>query len=584
MSNSLSGSVQDSLSTSVDVYSTNTFSPTNNVDATVQVASVDIASASVVIENVPITVEQVQVQTLNLTDITANSLHVGNLLVSDTLWFQALEVDGPTTLRANVTCANIASNSTVSALVVSAPSVLATSVTTEGLTSDAATVAGSLVCGTVSTTDVACTGTVTAGIIDALTCGGDEIIGITLGLTGTATVAAVVASGGISSSSLTTGAVTCSSLTGPTTLSLSGSLSSGSLSTGTVTASGALSAASGTFSGALSCSSLTGSISTAAQTGIRQIGSLQANLILNDWAVLMRSDGNHGLRVSATGATLPTFASTNLNGPILWGNDKVGLGSRNLAVEKIALTTDNQNNTRLYGNLTCDSWIFQSAGNAVLKDLHCDSLRTSGSLTAASLTTSGSVTAASIVGPCATAAQPNITSLGTLSALTVSGTSSLGSITRTAYASGEVIKTAILGYGTGLTQTASSVSNSATECYTFSFTRLRTDSRVYVQVNFRYRIANYGADSFYARLSCATLLPYTTICGETRAYFENSGGGGGRGNSLSPLTGWLASSKTSSATLAFSVTMGRDTADDNITLSLNTNEYDYSVFIQEIMP
>jgi len=78
------------------------------------------------------------------------------------------------------------------------------------------------------------------------------------------------------------------------------------------------------------------------------IGNFAGSTYLNDNAIYLRNDTNHGLRFAGTGEE---FATVNVNGPALFGCDGGVLGTA-CGGEKIALHWDGSGNVTVTGDLT----------------------------------------------------------------------------------------------------------------------------------------------------------------------------------------------------------------------------------------
>jgi hypothetical protein len=61
---------------------------------------------------------------------------------------------------------------------------------------------------------------------------------------------------------------------------------------------------------------------------LRRIGIRHAPIVLNDSPIILRSDNYHGLRYASSSDGTSTFASTSLDGPVLYGYGGVALGTK----------------------------------------------------------------------------------------------------------------------------------------------------------------------------------------------------------------------------------------------------------------
>ncbi|GMF54690.1 unnamed protein product [Phytophthora fragariaefolia] len=213
--------------------------------------------------------------------------------------------------------------------------------------------------------------------------------------------------------------------------------------------------------GSLSATSLTGTLQTAAQPNIRSVGTLTA---------LALSGGISGVSTFSASGTInlsgivncnnSTYASSPLSGSLVVSG---GIGiQKNLAIGGIASSSSQwallgiqyqsrattYTDTSTAGGATVASsnapaqgtnttitnsyslWV--SAGKVLLGDTSVSSSTTTGALVVSGgVGVGGQLSATSLSGTIQTAAQPNITSIGTLSSLTVSGDLSASTLTGT---------------------------------------------------------------------------------------------------------------------------------------------------------
>jgi hypothetical protein len=169
--------------------------------------------------------------------------------------------------------------------------------------------------------------------------------------------------------------------------------------------------------GTIGASLLTGTLTTAAQPNITSVGSL-TSLIVSGTSNL----GPVG-NVTITGGTTGYYLQTNGSGVLTWAAIPVGSGISN-GTSNVNIPTVNGNvNLTAGGNTTL---VVTATGANI-----AGTLNVTGNATVGNLTTSGgsggSISGANLIsanfltGTLTTAAQPNITSVGSLTSLTVTG-------------------------------------------------------------------------------------------------------------------------------------------------------------------
>jgi Chaperone of endosialidase len=183
----------------------------------------------------------------------------------------------------------------------------------------------------------------------------------------------------------------------------------------------------GTISGisSLSATTLTGSLSTGAQTGITSVGTLSALTVSGTLTLSSITDSTS----STTGAVQIAGGvgiAKNLNvGGTISGTLASGAQTGITSVGTLSSLT-------VSGNVTVGSSTFSEAELAVLDGVVAGTAANSKALvlnSSGAISGIGSLSATTLTGTLSTAAQTGITSVGTLSALTVSGTLTLSSVT-----------------------------------------------------------------------------------------------------------------------------------------------------------
>lgn len=179
--------------------------------------------------------------------------------------------------------------------------------------------------------------------------------------------------------------------------------------------------------GSITGNTIAGTISTAVQPNITQVGSLSTLVVVGETNI----DSNT-LRVSSAlnrvGIVNPTpTEALDVNGNILASGSITGAtiaGTISTASQPNITSTGTLTSLTVTGNTNIDSNTLKvdSTTNrvGVVNSTPTEALDVTGNIKA-----SGSITGATLAGTISTAAQPNITSTGTLTSLTVSGNTTL---------------------------------------------------------------------------------------------------------------------------------------------------------------
>lgn len=229
------------------------------------------------------------------------------------------------------------------------------------------------------------------------------------------------------------------------TSNISGSLLTGTLTTaaqpnitsvGTLTSltvSGNISA--GNVSGTL----LTGTLVTAAQPNVTSVGTL-TNLNVSGNITASNITANTGVftgngsglsQLNASNISSGTLAQARLaNSALTLGNTIIILGTTTTTVTGLSSLTSTNFIGTLTGSATTSGTVTTAAQPNITSVGTLVSLIVTGAINSGSLST-GPITGTTIAGTLTTAAQPNVTSVGTLTGLTVSGNISTGNITAT---------------------------------------------------------------------------------------------------------------------------------------------------------
>jgi hypothetical protein len=278
-------------------------------------------------------------------------------------------------------------------------------------------------------------------------------IGANIGVfTGNVTAANIYANSGTIGASLLTGTLTTAAQPNITSV---GTLSSLSV-TANVTA-GNVYANSGTIGASL----LTGTLTTAAQPNITSVGTLSSLVVGNSTAnVTITVGGANGTLTSTGNITAPYFIGNvqgNISGNIVVPGTNTSIlfnNSGNAGASSDFTFDDTTNIVTLNGNIVTNN---ANLGNAATANYFIGNFWG----TANTATTAGTVT---------TAAQPNITSVGTLTGLTSTGTVNLtgasnvslgpvGNVRITGGTSGQYLQTDGTGTLSWATLSSSSISN-----------------------------------------------------------------------------------------------------------------------------
>jgi hypothetical protein len=310
---------------------------------------------------------------------------------------------------------NITSIGTLTSLIVSG------NITSGNVYANSGTIGASLLTGTLTTSaqpNITSTGTLTS-----------------LSVTGNVTSGNVYANSGTIGANLLTGTLTTNAQPNITsTGTLTNLVVTGNVTSGNVYAN----------SGTIGASLLNGVLTTSAQPNITSVGTLTS--ITVSGTSNLGSVGN----VIITGGTSGYYLQTNGSGGLSWSSVPTGTGISN--------GNSNVNIPVINGNVT-----ISSAGNANIVVITGTGANISGTLNVTSniyasnfiASSSGSITGANLVsanyftGTLTTAAQPNITSVGTLTSLSVtgnisSGNANLGNNVSANYFTGDLYGTANL--------------------------------------------------------------------------------------------------------------------------------------------
>jgi hypothetical protein len=278
--------------------------------------------------------------------------------------------------------------------------------------------------------------------------GSSNVNGANGSFSGSVSAGSVSTSGNVTAAGISaSGTVTASSLTGTITTASQTNITS----VGTLTA---LSVSGNATAGNISATNITGTLATASQPNITSVGTLTSLAVTGN-----ATAGN----ISATNitGTLATASQPNitsvgtLTALSVSGNATAG----NISATNITgtITTASQTNITSVGTLTSlnTSGAVSAVGNvtgnyfigngALLTNINAANIvgaygnanvanylpTYSGAITASSVSASGTVTGASLTGTITTATQPNITSVGTLTSLSVSGNITSGNVSAT---------------------------------------------------------------------------------------------------------------------------------------------------------
>jgi plastocyanin len=245
-----------------------------------------------------------------------------------------------------------------------------------------------------------------------------------------------------------------------------------------------------------------GTLTTAAQPNITSVGTL-AGLTVSSAGLIVSGAGNvNAGNITATGV----FAGNGANLTTLTGSNVTGT---------VANATYATNSAALLTTLTTTGTVFipfisaTANGNyAHLSNANFSANLANGAITATTFVgaLSGAATSATTAGTVTTAAQPNITSVGTLTSLGVSGT-----ITAPAFTANTGVFT---GNGSGLS--ALTFGNITT----FNTAGLTTDE-LYLQGTTRLNVSNSGASYLFDQYGATTNPALYVTSGETLAFNLN---------------------------------------------------------------
>jgi hypothetical protein len=231
---------------------------------------------------------------------------------------------------------------------------------------------------------------------------------------GTVTANALVANNSISSSN---------------TITATGNLTSGNISTGRLTTSGNITTTANIYanSGTIGASLLTGALTTATQPNITTLGTLSnlnvagsGNSNLGNVATANYFSGDGSNLTGVIPVTGPAIANgtSNINIPAAGGNINISRGG----VANVVVVTGSGAN--ISGTLNAN-------GNANVGNIGAEIGVFTGNISAVNANAGNLLTANFVAGVLTTNAQPNITSVGTLTSLAVTGNVTAGNIVGT---------------------------------------------------------------------------------------------------------------------------------------------------------
>jgi hypothetical protein len=122
----------------------------------------------------------------------------------------------------------------------------------------------------------------------------------------------------------------------------------------------------------------------------------------------------------------------------------------------------------------------------------------------------------------------------------------------------------------GVSNTISNASTTETTVATYTYSPISSSSKVYIEFDARALISGSVSDEFAANLYVGS-----TLIQNNKVLFVTNQGGGGRGNSLFPISGYYTN--TSTGNLIITVKIRRVSSDDTITV-----EPDMTLIIQEV--
>jgi hypothetical protein len=208
-------------------------------------------------------------------------------------------------------------------------------------------------------------------------------------------------------------------------LSVTGNISAGNVSATTFT---------GALSGAATSATTAGTVTTAAQPNITSVGTLSSLSVTGNANV-----GNIGAtsgvftNVSGNGSALTSITGANVTGQVTYAATANAVAGANVSGAVSYATTANSvagaNVSGQVGNALVAGTVYTAAQPNITSVGTLTSLAVTGNISAGNVSAttftgalSGAATSATTAGTVTTAAQPNITSVGTLTSLTVSGT------------------------------------------------------------------------------------------------------------------------------------------------------------------
>ena len=122
----------------------------------------------------------------------------------------------------------------------------------------------------------------------------------------------------------------------------------------------------------------------------------------------------------------------------------------------------------------------------------------------------------------------------------------------------------------GVSNTISNASTTETTVATYTYTPESSSSKVYIEFDARASISGSVSDEFASNLYVGS-----TLIQSNKVLFVTNQGGGGRGNSLFPISGYFTNS--SKGNLIVAVKIQRVSSDDTITV-----DPDMTLIIQEV--
>jgi hypothetical protein len=216
-----------------------------------------------------------------------------------------------------------------------------------------------------------------------------------------------------------------------TSLAVTGNISAGNVSATTFT---------GALSGAATSATTAGTVTTNAQPNITSVGTLSSLSVTGNANV-----GNIGAtsgvftNVSGNGSALTSITGANVTGQVTYAATANAVAGANVSGAVSYATTANSvagaNVSGQVGNALVAGTVYTAAQPNITSVGTLTSLAVTGNISAGNVSAttftgalSGAATSATTAGTVTTAAQPNITSVGSLSSLTVTGNGTFGNI------------------------------------------------------------------------------------------------------------------------------------------------------------